>query len=101
MTLSHSNPHDGSVLSYAIQLQLIDAAIRERLVAAIQRQELHLLFDKIKTTGGISVFNDIVRNRNQPIPHPLRVMLAICFDVECPGIDEIPTSLHRMTEYAM
>jgi hypothetical protein len=95
------NPHDGSVLAYAIQLQLIDAAIRERLVKAIARQELHLLYDKIKTTGGVDVFNDIVRNRNQPIPHQLRQMLAIVFEVECPTLDELPTSLHRMPGYAI
>lgn len=93
------SPHDGSIFSYALQLQLIDNTLRLRLTELIKKQELHLLYAKINSPKATAMFDDVVRNVNAPLPHPMRQLLCIALDVECPTMQEIPSSLVNMKVY--
>lgn len=81
---SEIRPHDGTVLAGAIHLQLTDQLIRQRLKAMQDANPVRFreMAEKINLSGGWEALRDLCSGQN-PIPHPLRVMLATIFDIEC------------------
>lgn len=96
-------PHDGTVRSFASQLMFVDIMIREKMSALIAIQRFHeiSIHDKLTTREAKRQLDVILERPRQPIPHPLRVLLAGALDIECPGLNEIPSSLQAMREYPL
>ena len=88
MKRTESAPHDGTVIAGALQLEFVDQCIRDNLRALAESGNIHLLYEKLNTPQAFQVLNDILNTR-KPIPHPLRVLLATYFDIECPLANKI------------
>lgn len=75
-------PHDGSVLAGAIHLKLTDQLIRERLRQMQSANPIKFAEMSRGIVGGSDALYDLIRS-DAPIHHPLRVLLATAFDIEC------------------